>query len=104
MSEDAQREPEKISPAEMIARLAAGESLTIMVPDYTDPCGGTYVPRLVEAVCPADVPMGDGSDRWTQGRHEIYFGGETFTPSLITYPPTRYTVVPSEAAEHGGAA
>ncbi|WP_043727516.1 hypothetical protein [Kutzneria sp. 744] len=91
------QEPENISPAEMIERLTAGANLMIMVPDLSDPCGGTYVARPVMAVFPADVPMGDGSDQWTQGRHQIYFGGDQYTPSLITYPPTRYAVVPPDA-------
>lgn len=89
-----EQEAEKISPGEMIDRLASGLSLVIMVPDHRDPSGGRYVARSVESVFPADVPIGDGTDRQTQGRHQIYFGGNEFTPSLITYPPTRYAVVP----------
>jgi hypothetical protein len=85
--------PQMISPEEMMRRLKAGEPVTVMVPDFADPCGMAKIARPVTAVFAVDAPKEDGT--YTVGRHQIFFGGAYLYPaSLATYPPDLYEVVP----------
>lgn len=72
--------PEKLTAPELAERVKTGP-VTIMVPDFSDPCGMTKVPRQVRDALSADGPNGLGGQ--TVNRWEIYFDGEYVYPMIL---------------------
>lgn len=88
---------ERLTPAQIMARIESGERVVILVGDRDNPAGDP-IPRLVDAAFPSDVPNGHtdpvtGRPEMTTGRWTIYFGGPYRSPGgIITTATYRWTV------------
>lgn len=76
--------------------------LTIMVPDFADPCGMRKIARTVAAAYPANGWDAENS-RFTRGRWEIFFAGAYVYPMiLVTLGEYRYPITSVAAGDSGG--
>lgn len=94
-----------ISPEQMPCRLDRAPTLgplTIMVPDFADPCGMAKIPRTVADAYPADV-WDPHNRRYTRGRWQIVFAGIYLYPMiLVTSGAHNYHVTLDAPTDTGG--
>ncbi len=65
-----------------LARSSLLGPLTIMVPDFADPCGTNKIPRTVATAHPADT-WDTTNARYTHGRWKIFFAGTYLYPMIL---------------------
>lgn len=94
-----------ISPERMPERLQLVSPLgplTIMVPDFADPCGRRRIARTVNGAYPADV-WDSANSRYTRSRWQISFTGAYLHPMiLVTSGEYRYTITSDAPSDAGG--
>lgn len=71
---------ELLTPPELAERVKNGP-VTIMVPDFGDPCGMRKIPRQVRAAVAADGPNGLGGQ--TVNRWQVFFDGPYVIPLIL---------------------
>jgi hypothetical protein len=93
--------PSELLTAPELAERVTGGPVTIMVPDFGDPCGTRKIPRLVRAAVSADVPNGLGG--MTAGRWQLFFDGPYVIPLiLVTTGDWAYEVTNAAPAVDSG--